>query len=174
MSDDTREDILSQVETLLKTIPGIVGIYRDRGDLANFKLPAIVLLDGDEHDTLGEEIDQKKRVYFPGTRVAMQPTITIIPVPRTDATNLMVEGPNGTAVAAPIGPEMSMWRMAVRTAIENDQTLVGLLAPTGQLLYRGFDTDMVPEGTSLTMLGRMILRYEIRYWLFPTQSGTRG
>jgi hypothetical protein len=162
---DTREAILEQLQTLLSGVSGIAGVYRDRGDLSTMELPAIILLDGSEDNTMADEAVRNKSVRFPGGIVNLKPSIVVVLQPRSDATNLTLDGPNGTVVAAPIGPEISQWRMSVRAAIENDHTLISLLGPTGQINYLGSDTDMDPE--SMTLQGRLLVRYSFRYWLTP-------
>lgn len=168
---DTREAILARLEALLAGISGVAGVYRDRGDLGSMQLPAIILLDGTEDSTVSEEVRRMKSVRFPGSTTELRPYIVVIPQPRTDASNLYVEldppkpGMPGPIVLAPIGPEISEWRMIVRNAIESDDQLLTILTPNGQVVYLGSDTDMVPE--SDTLLGRLLLRYAFLYWAEP-------
>jgi hypothetical protein len=162
---DTREAILEQLQTLLSGVSGIAGVYRDRGDFSTMELPAIILLDGEEDNTMADEAVRNKSVRFPGGIINLKPHIVVVPQPRSDATNLTLDGPNGTVVAAPIGPEISQWRMSVRAAIENDPTLISILGPSGQITYLGSYTDMDPE--SMTLFGRLLVRYSFRYWLTP-------
>ena len=166
MSGDTREAILEQLQTLLSSVSGIAGVYRDRGDLSTMELPAIVLLDGSEDNPMADLAVQNKSVRFPGGAMNLKPDIIVLLQPRSDASNTTIDGPNGLLVpASPIGPEISQWRMSVRAAIENDPTLITLLYPQGGMTFLGSETDMFAE--SPTLQGRIIIRYSFRYWLTP-------
>jgi hypothetical protein len=163
---DYREAILEQLQTLLSGVSGIAGVYRDRGDLSTMELPAIILLDGSEENTMAEEAVRNKSRGWPGGIVNLKPDIIVVLQPRSDASNTTIDGPNGVLIpASPIGPEISQWRMSVRAAIENDPTLLSFLSPQGQITYLGSDTDMYTD--SPTLQGRLLIRYSFRYWLTP-------
>ncbi len=164
---DVREAILEQLQTLLSGVSGIAGVYRDRGDLTTMELPAIILLDGSEENTMADQAMQNKsQSRFPGGVVNLKPDIVVVLQPRSDASNTTIDGPNGQLIpASPIGPEISQWRMSVRAAIENDPSLISLLYPQGGMTYLGSETDMLLE--SSTLQGRLPIRYSFRYWLTP-------
>ena len=163
---DTREAILEQLQTLLSGVSGIANVYRDRGDISTMELPAIILLDGSEDNTMADEAFRNKSVKFPGGIVNLKPDIVVVLQPRSDASNTTIDGPNGVLIpASPIGPEISHWRMSVRAAIENDPTLLSLLSVQGGITYLGSETDMLLE--SMTLQGRLLVRYSFRYWLTP-------
>jgi hypothetical protein len=159
---DTREAILEQLQALLSGVSGIAKVYRDRGDAGTIELPAIFLLDGSEDNTMADEAVRNKSVKFPGGTFNLKPDIVLIPAPRDDASNLTLDG-----VSAPIGPEISQWRMSIRAAIENDSTLISLLYPQGGMSFLGSNTDMHSE--SQTLLGMLLIRYSFRYWVSPIQ-----
>jgi hypothetical protein len=150
----SREQILAQIAALLEGVSGLAGFYRDRGDFQEFQLPAVLLLDGSEE--LVSEILPRKTVYMPPAIMRLQPEIFVLLKRRDDASNLTVND----GVAAPIGPEISFWRDLVLSTLINDSVLAGLLTTTGQIVYRGCQTDMA---TGRTLYGELQLFVDFHY-----------
>ncbi len=159
MSDLT-EDILARLEIQLGSVSGINNVFRDRGELAKAALPAIVLLDG--RTNLIQDVRSRKTVRMPPALFVLQTQVWLALVPRDDVTNLTVGG-----ASAPVGPELSYYRVLIRGAVENDPTLVSLLTTSGQIEYHGCETDMA-IGSS--MVGNMMMRYDFVHPLFPPRS----
>lgn len=156
----TREDILVQLEVVLGGIAGITAVYRDRGEMPIEKLPAAILLDGSE--ILYSPVVPQKSVRMPPAIFIMSPQIFIILAPRDDMTNTTLNG-----ISAPVGPELSAYRDKVMAAVTNDPTLVSLVTTTGQIVYRGCDTDM-QSGSS--MIGQLQMHFDFYYVQFPPQG----
>jgi hypothetical protein len=155
---DTREDILTRVEALLGDVG--LNVYRDRGELERGSLPAIVLLDGRE--VIISEIANRKTVKMPAALFKMSVQVWLSLLPRDDVTNATLGG-----VAAPIGPELSRYRVLILNAVLNDDVLTSILTTTGQMEYRGCETDMA-VGSS--MVGQMMLSFDFTYVLFPPKA----
>lgn len=181
MSADTREDILEQLYTLLGgtatqgassgAIPGILSVWRDRGDLPEqSELPGIFLLDGGEK--LYSDVPDMKFVIMPSVIMALSVYIGLVLYPRDTKANQTVN-----QVYDPPGPELSAYRMKILGAVQNDPTLLSIVGGiggsgrggTGQIIYRGMDTDMQPGGD---MAGTMIMHWEFRYVLPATRPQT--
>lgn len=157
----TREQILVQIGSILASIAGVKTFCRDRGELGDIELPAIIMLDGRE-DIVDNRVAQMKSVRMPPAVFRLQPQIFVILRQRDDASNLTLDGAD-----APIGPELSYWRDAVLSALINDPTLIGMLDTSGQIVYRGMTTDMV---TGATLQGQMQLFIDFHYVWFPLQG----
>ena len=153
----SREQILTQIEAVLATVPGIVTCARNRGLLPEDAKPAIIMLDGRE-DIVSTVVPQKS-VRMPPAIFRLQPQIFVILQQRDDATNSTVMG-----VAKPIGPEISYWRDTILSLLINDPTLLSMVTTTGQIVFRGMETDMQ---TGNTMLGQLRLFIDFHYVWFP-------
>lgn len=162
--NDIREAILERLEALLGTVSGIANVYRDRGDADSFELPAAWILDGSEVLDNVDELIRNKSVYMPNVIMTLRPSIVLITKPRDDASNSTVGG-----VSAPIGPEISEWRVLILNAIINDETLVGLLTTSGQIAYHGCDTDMVQDNVRR---GFLQMHFSFHYPLFVSVDQT--
>ena len=156
---DKREEILAYLETSLATVEGIVELYRDRGDLTNFQRPAIMLLDGTE-DVRTEQAGTNLRSMAPAV-YTLRPEIFLIARSRDDMSNTTLNG-----VAAPIGPELSDWRIKILKKISRDINLVTLLGPNGQVQYMGSETDM---RTDNTLEGMILFHFAFSYVLDPAK-----
>lgn len=162
----TREQILERIVALLGTVPGIRNAVRDRAQFADVAgsatdaevFPAAVLLDGGEE--LMQTIVPQKSVLMPAAIFRMRPEIYVLLRQRDDATNLTLDGQ-----PAPVGPELTAWRDAVLAALINDPTLLDLLTTSGQIVYRGCQTDMA---SGRTLIGQLQLYIDFHYvWLPP-------
>lgn len=157
---DTREDILERLETVLASIEGITAVYRDRAEMPTDMLPAAILLDGSE--MIAQEIVPSKSVRMPPAIFTLVPQIFIVLKPRDDMSNTTLDG-----VEAPVGPELSSYRLQVISAVVNDPTLLSLVGSNGQILYRGCDTDM-QSGSS--MIGQLQMHFEFNYVFMPPRG----
>lgn len=164
---DKRELIILRLEALLATVSGITAVYRDRGELPDGKiigkLPAVILLDGREARS---ELTPNKisgHVQMPPGLFTLFPQIFVVLKPRDTLANETLN-----KVAAPVGPELSAYRVKVLKAILNDDTLIALVGPNGQIDYVGHDTDM-QTGSTLGALGAMIqFHFSFTYVLKPS------
>ena len=157
---DTREAILERLETVLGNVTGITAVYRDRGEMPIEKLPAAVLLDGSE--IIAQQVPPMKSVRMPPAMFTLVPQVFVVLKPRDDMTNTTLDG-----IDAPIGPELSAYRLQIMDAVINDPTLLGLVGSNGQILYRGCDTDM-QSGSS--MIGQLQMHFEFTYTLMPPRG----
>lgn len=164
MATDKREQILLYLQTLLGQVEGITAAYRDRGDFPKEKLPAAVLLDGTEE--VRTVIQGHSLTRMPAAVFTLLPQIFVVLKPRYDNTNLTVEDANGKPISAPVGPELSAYRVKVLKAILSDINLAALLGNNGQIEYRGCDTDMQ---TGSTMVGQLQLHFAFSYVLDTAQ-----
>lgn len=154
---DTPEDICVQLESLLGTVAGIKNVFRDRGEMTRDLLPAIVLLDG--RASLVSVVAPLKSVKMPPALFKLQTQLWLSLEPRDDTSNKTLRGQ-----PAPIGPELSAYRVLIKTAVLNDPTLVALVTANGQIEYRGYETDMA-IGSS--MVGQMMMQFDFTYVEFP-------
>lgn len=157
---DTREEILAHLVPLLGNVSGIKNVFRDRGEMKRELLPAIVLLDGRE--SIRSDILSRKTVRMPPALFLLQTQIWLALEPRDNVDNEKLRG-----IDAPIGPELSHYRMLILDAVLNDATLVSILTPNGQMEYRGCETDMA-IGSS--MVGQMMMQFDFTYVLSPSRS----
>jgi hypothetical protein len=155
----TREQILTQVFTLLQAVAGDVRVYRNRKDVLDIVRPAVVLLDGTEKN-ISPDQESIKTVRLPAALVCMSPQIFVLLKERDNAMNNSVAN-----AAAPIGAELNAWIDAIRGTLANDPVLLGMLTSTGQVIYRGAWTDMQ---TGSTLVGELRLFIDLIYvWLPP-------
>jgi len=113
MSNDRREDILSRLYAILKTIKG-VSVYRNVDEVPDAKRPYLMLIDGDEvrSDTAAGKNSQP-------VVMKMSP--------------LILFGTSGTDV----GPDVNALRAKVLPAIMTDATLQTTIGNNGRILYEG-------------------------------------
>lgn len=163
MARDRREEILSKVQSLLAGVAGLKNpvCYRNRDAFDDQRfLPAVILLDGSE-ERLTDIGRASGVVYMPASVVALTPQIFIQARPRDDESNEQLDG-----VAAPIGPELSMWRTKVLKALTTDANLVALLGSNGQIEYVGCVTDMQ---TGSALEGMIQFNFRFSYVLRPDE-----
>lgn len=163
MSSDAREDILERLATLLGSISGIKSAWRNRGELKDVDRPAVVLLDGVED--LTQDIPLRKTVKMPPAIFKLQPQIFVLLQIRDNTDNLTLK-----QQPAPVGPEISSWRMKVLGAIVNDPQLLSLLTANGQIVFKGSKTDM-QSGSTIGVLGAQLqMDFDLYYVLQPPRS----
>lgn len=168
MGIDKRETILSRLHEV--TLPGIVGlaadpdlgtpaVYRNRGQIEGLPYPFVVLLDGDEEYDPVTGVPSSV-VPLTAQVMRMTPQIWLFPQPRDTLANTTVQ-----EAAAPIGPEMSLWRNRVYDVIRDDATLEALCSPGGRIRLESVRTDMQTGGQ---MLGQLLFTFSFRYTLRPS------
>lgn len=153
---DTREAILTRLEEILATLPGLKGAYRNQFDFPNEALPVAFVLDGSEELTM--EVPPQKSVLMPPAIFALRPEIYVALERRDTTANTTIKG-----VYDPVGPEISAYRMMILQAVRYDQPLISLLTTSGQITFLGSQTDM--QGGA-TLWGRLQMLFEFRYVLF--------
>jgi hypothetical protein len=153
---DSREAILNRLVAILDAVPELTGrAYRDRGDLSGSKLPACVVLDGSEALVVRQS-DQRGP---PSQVYQLKPQVFVVLRPRDDKTNTTLDGQ-----AAPVGSELSAYRVKVLRAILSDSLLYGLLGSNGSVIYEGCETDMQ---TGSLMEGSIRFDFTLAYTLNP-------
>ena len=151
---DRRELILKRVVTLLEDTEGVETVARNRGLLDNDKLPAVILLDGDES---ADKIGRVSRGGMAPTINRMRPEIYILlKDARPPVKN---DGAQGTA--------LNNFRMLVCEAIANDAELNTLLGSNGSQQYLGCTTDLKSGGS---LSGQMRIDIALSYAFDPTLS----
>jgi hypothetical protein len=157
----SREDILSQIFADLMMVPGMNTVCRNRGRLVQDRLPALFMFDGREDVVpTRPDIPAMKTVKMLPSLMRLQPEIFVIAQPRDDSSNQTLKG-----VLAPIGPELSAMRDAVLTTLINEPALVAMLAPEGQIMFRGTRTDLHAAGA---MSGQMQIMIDFHYLWSPS------
>jgi hypothetical protein len=149
---DKREMILAHLLSLLQTLDGLAqldgikSVFRNRGEVPAEKLPAVVLLDGQERIKISRPLSNP-------TIFTLNPQIFVVLKPRDDINN---DG---------IGEELSAFRVKIIKLMRDDDTLVAMLGANGQIVYGGHDTDMQ---TGSTMQGQMQMNFALDYVLNPS------
>jgi hypothetical protein len=137
----------------------VQGVYRDRGQLPPVeKTPGIILLDGTER--IRTSLEDRNFTAMPDAVFTMRPQVFMVLTPRDDLRNETLGG-----ISAPIGPEISSFRMKILSAILGDETLPLLVGDNGSVVYEGMDTDM-QTGSTMGELGATIqFHFAISYVL---------
>lgn len=143
---DKREQILSRLTAVLETVEGVNLVQRNTVDVPESKVPALVLLDGDEAP-LDEESFGKGRGPRGPILMRMFPEIYA----------LLIEEPTE------VGPSMNEMRAKIIDAICTDAQLTAL-AHNGDIRYDGMQTALA-LGRSLT--GEAGLSFAIVYAMYP-------
>lgn len=156
MTFDKREMILQRMLAVLRTITGpasvngVPSIFRNRGEVPNEKLPALILLDGRE--VIKISASGKGGILAP-TVFTLQPQVFVMLKPRDDINN---DG---------IGEDLSDFRMKLLKAFTSDDELLAMLGSNGEIQYLGHETDMQ---TGSTMIGQMQMLFTLTYVLNPS------
>lgn len=126
MSEDKREAILVQLETILNSIVNgtDIRVYRDRASFEYEELPAYILLDGTETTSLKTTDRRGPQIML------LTPQIFYVPIPTENPLN------------ENMGPQLSAMRITMIRAIMQDGPLQDLLGANGYAEYRGIETDM--------------------------------
>lgn len=159
---DMRETINLRVIALLNQVPGIQGVFRDRGQLPPVdKTPGILYLDGTEK--ILTKLEGNNLTQMPAAVFTMYPQIFLVLTKRDNMTNETLNSEDN-----PVGPELSAFRIKIINAILQDDTLAALCTDNGSVFYVGHDTDM-QTGKEMGTLGAMMqFHFEISYVLDPS------
>jgi hypothetical protein len=153
---DKRETILAHLLAMLDgldglaEVDGVKSVFRNRGEIPQEKLPAVVLLDGREKIKVSTSTHGGLRTP---TIFTLSPQIFIVLKPRDDINN---DG---------IGEELSAYRVKIIKLMRDDDTLAALLGANGEALYLSSETDMQ---TGSTMQGQMQMDFAFSYVLNPS------
>ena len=159
---DQRELIMQAIEALLASVPGIRGVFRDRGELPEQdKTPGIVLLDGEEK--IKTQLAGRNFTSMPVAVFTLLPQVFLVLTMRDDSTNVTLAGADN-----PAWTELSSFRAKIINAMLTDENLVALIGDNGSIEYRGFDSDM-KTGSTMGVLGaHMQFYFAISYVLDPS------
>jgi hypothetical protein len=142
---DTREQILSRLETIFATITPTVTVHRNRLRIPDEQLPAVAMLDGDESpDDTGYG---RGRPANGPIIVTMRPEIYAFAGGKQDT----------------VGTTLNTLRTAILGAVLNDETLLGL-CKDGDVRYEGYSTGLA-QGRSLE--GELAIAFAFVYVLRP-------
>jgi len=161
--NDIRELIMTRIGELLAEVTGIVGVFRDRGELPpQDKTPGIILLDGKEE--LKTPLGGDNFTAMPVAVFTLLPQVFLVLSLRDTVDNTTLNG-----VSDPVWTEMSAFRAKIVYAMLTDDDLVALIGDNGSIEYRGFDSDM-QTGSTLGSLGAtMQFYFAISYVLDPSE-----
>lgn len=146
MSTDKREAILVR---LLEIYDGLAEdcAFRNRTNIPESKLPAIVLLDADEN--ADDSAYGRGRPAKGPVQMEMRPETYVLLA----------------ADAKDVGTELSEWRAEIIKAVLTDETLVAL-THGGDIRYDGFETGLA---AGRSMQGEARISFTFRYVLQPTR-----
>lgn len=155
---DTRELILVRLRAILAAVPGVVVTYRNRVEIPQGKLPAIVLLDGSERMGLsgvGRGRNGRGDTSGAGAGIMiLEPQI------------YFVMSPKDLKDSEDYGPELSAWRAKIVKAIYADMALAVLLTANGDIELRADETDFQ---TGRSNQGQLRLDFSFHYPFNPAQ-----
>lgn len=152
---DKRELILLRIKAILEAVPGITGVFRDRGEFPDDKRPVVVLLDGAEIKLLGPEALGRSR---PGENRVAPSIMSLRPQ------IFFIDKVKAKRDSEEYGPELSAWRVRLLKALMQDPQLIALVGPNGDIEYLGSDTDMQ---TGRSMEGELQINFAFRYVFNP-------
>lgn len=143
---DRREEILERLLAVAKSVPDIRSATRNHVVESEAKLPAIVLVDGDEQASEGN---------FGRGRPAVAPVLTWM---RPELHILVIAG------RAEVGPRLNVLRRRLIRAVLGDETLRQLCA-NGEMRYEGCATAFA-DGRALA--GEMQVIFAFQYLVTMT------
>lgn len=148
---DTRELILARLFAVLSAVPGPVSIWRNRGELAEDKRPAIVQLDADEAIASPAVPPQSRGGPVPTMFLRLDPQIFYL---------LKPSGPKNVNV----GQNLNAMRVSILRAVLLDSALISLVGENGKVVYRGCQTDLQ---TGSSIMGELRIDLSFVYVLNP-------
>jgi hypothetical protein len=126
-------------------------VFRNRAEIPEEKLPALVLLDGRETLKYPDMPRTRGGALVPAV-FDLTPQVFIVLKPRKDIAN------------PGVGEELSDLRVQVLKAFTQDDELRALLGSNGELNYLGHETDLQ---TGSTVVGQMQLNFQLSYVFDP-------
>ena len=153
MTVHRREDILARVMEILEEVAtadtSIENVYRNRGAIENDKLPALMLLDGDE--TTRNTGEGRGRARMSSMLTVLHPQVFIL---------IRNKKPKNEDV----GQLLNTYRGNIVKAIAADAQLLALVYPHGDIIYDGLETDLK---NGMAMMGEMQLNFSISAVMNP-------
>lgn len=129
MSIDRREEVLARLFAILDDIEGRETCVRNRGILDNDKLPALILLDGDETTKTLSGGNTRGRTGLSVSLVTMTPQIFVVLKLKKPANEL-------------VGQLVNTFRGRILNAIAADEQLKAIIGPNGGMTYDAMETDL--------------------------------
>lgn len=148
---DRREQILSRLFDVLKTVPGPVVHVRNRGDLPPDMRPGLTMLDADE---------QASEKAFNRGRIAAAPNLVVM-TPEIYVTLKSQKPSNATT-----GQDLNTLRAAILKAVLLDRGLQDLVGTNGEIRYDGCITDLA---RGRDMIGEIGISVSFVYPLNPDE-----
>lgn len=145
---DKREDILERLVDISAATAGVTYAVRNVLDLTESRMPAVVVLEGNEEPS--EAVEPRRRNPQAPIVMTMVPELCIVDTRPSDE----------------LGTNLNTIRAALIKAVYEDSQLRTILGTNGWLTYRGLESDL---GIGRAMLGRMSLRFAITYVIYPDQ-----
>lgn len=145
MSINRREEVLARLFEILDNIEGRQTCARNRGILDQDKLPALVLLDGDETTKTLSGGSTRGRTGMSVAIVTMTPQIFVV---------LKLKKPGNELV----GQLVNTFRGRIISAIAADAQLMALIGTNGGITYDGCETDLK---TGSPLEGELQLNFSI-------------
>lgn len=142
---DIREAIMVRMLEIAEGVEEIAAAYRNIKTVADTKLPALIVNEGDEE---ADDNDPPKRGPMSVRRVVMTPQIVIA----------------SGATPEDVGTELNGLRVAVIKAILSDTQLRDLTLDSTGVRYDGFESDLF---LGRTMMGQMAVRFRLTYQFNP-------
>jgi len=136
-----RELILDRMAVVLAAVPAVTRFQRNDAEIPENKLPAVILLDGDESSD--ERAFRRNRPANGPNLIAMTPEVHIV----------VQEN------AEDIGPTLNGLRDDIISALREDSTLLGLIF-NNEIRYEGCSTDLA---AGRAMAGAMGLSFHLTY-----------
>jgi hypothetical protein len=144
---DTREDILERLREIGAAVTGINYAVRNVLDITESRLPAVVVLEGDEEPTIEQARNRPAQIPIP---MIMTPELCVVAIDGSET----------------VGTTLNAFRAELIKDVTGDATLRTLVGLNGAVKYRGMVSDL---GLGRAMLGRMSLRFNIHYVIYPDQ-----
>lgn len=144
---DVREEIMVRLMSVVADVDGIKSIYRNTKTVSEDKLPAAILLEGDEE---ADDNDPQRRPINSPRRVQMIPQLAIV----------------SGAIPEEVGTDLNTLRVRTIKAIIDDATLRDLTLNSTGVRYLGFDSELAP---GRSMIGQYTLRFGLTYALKPNE-----
>ncbi len=146
---DMREQIMARLLLVLNGVEGINGIARNVKTVSEDKLPALILLEGDEEADENDPV-QRRGAGMDPRRIHMIPQIVLA---------------HGN-VPEEVGEDINTLRSRTILAIVSDATLRQLTHNGAGVRYLGFESDLA---LGRTMMGQMALRFRLTYAFKPAE-----
>jgi hypothetical protein len=155
---DRREQILLRLLAILNgmvqsTPPIVVTVVRNQDLRKDEDRPGLVLLDGDEFNSLSDNAKRGRRSGMAPQLMTMSPQVFIL---------MNEQRPSRET----IGPDTNALRIKIVNAVSSDEQLAALYGANGSIYLNTVTTDMKSGGA---VTGSMLLDFRITYPLIPNE-----